>query len=240
MEKESFKFAKIHPFSNGQAKVIKTLFSGYTSNNEIARYLKISPRTVRNHLSGSDTTAGATDEEATKTELGIFGIVERITGKRPSRTELISTFIGDVVFSAEYNMYERPAPPFLSLEDSDSKRGIDIIFQDFRPNTELPEFSSISQALQDVVDCLEIDFIDQKEHPNPFRSVFFNIDDLRDSFEHARLAVEVSRLDDQPLDPTSGRLLRYEHDEAVSLGIVPGFEVINMAMVNETGSNIVH
>jgi len=225
MEKEGFKFAKIHPFSERQAEIIKAIFNGYTSYKEIAEHLEISYHTVKSHLVGTDTTSSLTGGKATKNALGIYGIVERITGDKPSITKLISVLLGDVVFPTGYNMYEK-APPFLTLKDPDLKRGIDIIFQDFRPSIDLPEFSNILQTLKDPVDCLEIDFIDRKKDFNPFRSVFFNVEDLRNSLEDARLAVEVSRLSDQPLNSSSGRLVRYEYQDAVRLGIISGYDEI--------------
>jgi hypothetical protein len=112
--------------------------------------------------------------------------------------------------------------------DPDHKRNITINYQDLRPQTPGQRSKTVWGMLHDEVDCFELSFEDQNKDPKPYHEIFFDDDELDTIFDHARLAVEVSRDDNHPIDPRSGRLVRYSHDEAVRLGIVPGIAVVSM------------
>jgi hypothetical protein len=112
--------------------------------------------------------------------------------------------------------------------DPNHERSITINYQDLRPVTPRHLSNTFLEMLLDEVDCFELSFEDQNKDPRPYRAVFFDDNELDTIFSHARLAVEVSRMDKRPLDPKSGRLVRCSHDEAVQLGIIGGIDVINM------------
>ena len=113
-------------------------------------------------------------------------------------------------------------------EDSDQKRNITIYYQDLRPQTPRHMSSTVMGMLFDDIDCFEMSFEDQNKDPKPYHAIFFDNNELIKIFDYARLAVKVSRMDNRPLDPNSGRLVRYNHDEAVRLGIIGGISVIDM------------
>jgi hypothetical protein len=106
-------------------------------------------------------------------------------------------------------------------------RGVTIYYQDLRPQTTRYLGCTIFEMLQAEVDCFEMSFEEQNKNPKLYHAIFFNDNELDIIFDHARLAVKVSRTDNHPLDPKSGRLVRYTHEEAVRLGIIGGFDVIN-------------
>jgi hypothetical protein len=106
-------------------------------------------------------------------------------------------------------------------------RGITIYYQDLRPQTTRCLENTIFERLQAEVDCFEMSFDDQNKDPRPYHAIFFDDKELIKIFDNARLAVQVSRTDKRPLDPKSGRLVRYTHDEAVRLGIIGGIDVID-------------
>jgi len=112
--------------------------------------------------------------------------------------------------------------------DRNHKRNITINYQDLRPQTPRPLGNTALEILYEDVDCFELSFEDQNKDPRPFHAIFFNDNELDTIFDHARIAIVVSRMDNRPLDPKSGQLVRYSRDEAVQLGIVGGIEVINM------------
>ena len=112
--------------------------------------------------------------------------------------------------------------------DPNHERNITINYQDLRPQTPRHLSNTVLGMLFDEVDCFELSFEDQNKNPRPYHAIFFDDNELDTIFYHARFAVEASRNDNQPLDPRSGRLVRYTHDEAVHLGIVGGIDVISM------------
>lgn len=90
--------APINPFTPRQGDVIREILSGVTKNKQIAKNTGMSLGTVKNHIHGYKKKE---DEihEAHRVKLGIFGIVEKLTGKRPyDKNELIQALLGDVVF----------------------------------------------------------------------------------------------------------------------------------------------
>ncbi len=118
--------------------------------------------------------------------------------------------------------------PVVIEKDPDEERGIDIYYQDLRPDQSPPiKGDSFLEKLMSPVDCLELSYEDQESYPIPFRSIFFNNqEELTQALDHARGAVRLSREYKQPIDPKSGRLVRYPHEEAVRLKIIEGFEVV--------------
>lgn len=108
------------------------------------------------------------------------------------------------------------------------ERNVTIYYQDLRPQAIRYLGNTIFEMLQAEVDCFELSSENQNKDPGTYHGIFFNDNELDTIFDHARLAVKVSRDDGHPLDPMSGRLVRYTHDEAVRLGIIGGFDVINM------------
>ena len=106
-------------------------------------------------------------------------------------------------------------------------RGITIYYQDLRPQTTRYLGNTIFERIQAEVDCFEMSFEDQNKDPRPYHAIFFDDKELIKIFDNTRLAVQVSRTDKRPLDPKSGRLVRYTHDEAVRLGIIGGIDVID-------------
>jgi len=104
MEKE-FKLTPVHPFTDRQAEIIQLMLAGVTNIGLIAEELKIAENTVNNHIHGKDTSAALKAETLTidaigKTDLGIFGIIEVLTGKRPARRNLLGPLFGDVILEA--------------------------------------------------------------------------------------------------------------------------------------------
>jgi len=88
--KESLVLTSIHPFTPRQAEVLGHILGGVSGEREIAGRMGISPSTVKNYLGG---TGGRT-----LTGEGIFGIVQRLTGRRPSSTQnLVARLYGDVI-----------------------------------------------------------------------------------------------------------------------------------------------
>jgi len=106
-------------------------------------------------------------------------------------------------------------------------RGITIYYQDLRPQTTRYLGNTIFERIQAEVDCFEMSFEDQNKDPRPYHAIFFDDKELIKIFDNTRLAVQVSRTDKRPLDPKSGRLVRYTHDEAVRLGIIGGIDMID-------------
>ena len=91
MENEPrLKITRIHPFTKRQAQIIEMKARGH-NNIQVARDLRISSGTVKNHVSGCNN---GTD---TRSDLGILGIIERATGTRPARCNWIAPLIGDVL-----------------------------------------------------------------------------------------------------------------------------------------------
>ena len=90
--------APINPFLPSQKDILQGVIDGY-SNKQIAHNLGISTQVVKNHLSGLDASARIDGKEtANKSDLGIFGIVEKYCGNRPkNRTHLIAMLTGDVI-----------------------------------------------------------------------------------------------------------------------------------------------
>jgi hypothetical protein len=107
-------------------------------------------------------------------------------------------------------------------------RNATIYYQDLRPQTTRYLGNTVFEMLQAEVDCFEMSFEDQNKNPRPYHAIFFNDKELTKIFDDARLAVQVSRTDNRPLDPKSGRLVRYTHEEAVLLGIIGGVATIEM------------
>ena len=96
-----FKLIPIHPFTNRQAEIIELKLKGVTSLKQIARELGISYETVKTHIYGLDPSAvldtkGLTINDINRSELGILGIIEVLTGKRPGRN-LLGPLLGDVI-----------------------------------------------------------------------------------------------------------------------------------------------
>lgn len=88
--------APIHPFTRAQGRVLECLANG-NSQKEAAIALGIAEKTVNNHLYGTDHTDHL--HKPTKSEAGLFGVMERITGVRPcSETALVTYLVDDVLF----------------------------------------------------------------------------------------------------------------------------------------------
>jgi hypothetical protein len=107
-------------------------------------------------------------------------------------------------------------------------RNVTIYYQDLRPQTSRYLGNTVFEMLLAEVDCFEMSYEDQNKDHGTYHEIFFNDNELDAIFDHARLAAKVSRSDGHALDPRSGRLVRYSHDEAVRLGIVGGISVIDM------------
>jgi hypothetical protein len=123
---------------------------------------------------------------------------------------------------------ESDDPKILISLDTDGTRGISIYYQDLRPLEPRKRGNSVLSMLNQDIDCLELSFENQNADPIPYREIFFNEDELNTIFEHARWAVQASRNDNHAIDPKSGRLVRYDHNEAVRLGIIAGYDTINL------------
>lgn len=97
MSKE-FKLVPINPFTPRQAEVIDLMTQGVRTNKDIAHQMGISAGTVKIFYKGhqrlSPQDLGITQ---TKSDLGIFGIVERAKGIRPTKGNLITRLLGDVI-----------------------------------------------------------------------------------------------------------------------------------------------
>jgi len=102
--------APINPFLPSQRDVLQGVIDGY-ANKQIAQNLGISIQVVKNHLSGLDASAVINrNETADKSDLGIFGIVEKYCGKRPNnRTNLIAMLTGDVILFKSFAAGEQLA-----------------------------------------------------------------------------------------------------------------------------------
>ncbi len=90
IKKRRLRLTPIHPFTERQAQIIKLLAAGVTQRN-IAEILDISPNTLRNHISGVPKKGGG------KSALGILGIIEEATKRRPRSKVWLLPLIGDVL-----------------------------------------------------------------------------------------------------------------------------------------------
>lgn len=104
MERE-FKLTPIHPFTNRQAEIIQLMLARITHRRKIAEELEIAYNTVRNHIQGNNTSAvldveNPTIDDFIKTDLGILGIIEVLTGNRPASTNLLGPLFGDVIIES--------------------------------------------------------------------------------------------------------------------------------------------
>ena len=80
----NFELAENDLFTSRQSEIINLIFQG-KSGDEIVKELGICDSTLRNHFSGS----GNSDHDQ-RDRVGIFGIIEKKTNKRPTnRIEII-------------------------------------------------------------------------------------------------------------------------------------------------------
>jgi len=106
MERE-FKLIPIHPFTNRQAEVIQIILEGERNHRKIAKRLGIAYNTVVNHINGLDTSAVSADKTLTindisRAQLGISGIIQILTGRRPGRS-ILGPLFGDVILETNTN-----------------------------------------------------------------------------------------------------------------------------------------
>jgi len=98
MEKKLY-ISPINPFSPEHEKVLNEILKGVSKNEEIAKKLKKSESTVRNQICGNNAVGGRYSTKLNLSGFGIFGIIEKITGKRPGdKNEMIQILLDDVVF----------------------------------------------------------------------------------------------------------------------------------------------
>ncbi len=82
----------INPFTPQQARIVE-LLAKHMSSEDICNELNIGKQTLQNYFSGAK---GSTSE---RIQLGIYGVVEHLTGVRPmNRVELVNALTDDVLF----------------------------------------------------------------------------------------------------------------------------------------------
>lgn len=70
-------------FTHRQAEILQLILDGY-NEKQIAASLRIAPSTLKNHLYGTDTAAGGKRAGANRTEMGIYGVVEKYCADLPN------------------------------------------------------------------------------------------------------------------------------------------------------------
>jgi len=90
-----FKVTPINPFTVAQAEILELRMNGY-SVKEIAAIRGTSPRTVGNVIKG--TAGQEAIEEGSAYEIGVYGVIQQLSGKRPCNIlEAANMLDGDVV-----------------------------------------------------------------------------------------------------------------------------------------------
>jgi len=136
---------------------------------------------------------------------------------------------------------EKQSLPTHIFKDPNRERGIDITYVDLRPSAEIPrDNTSVLAMLDEPVDCLELPFIDedgqpilkQDGQPKLLKITFFDNSDLDDKLNNIRMGIQMRSKRGQFIDCSAGRLVRYEFQDGVELGILPEVELVEIKEKN--------